>query len=268
MRMTAGLSGNALARRIGIVQSRLWKIEHLEVWPAEEDIRGWAKATGHEQETDDLLEALAAARGEQAFSTVITRHGGAAFEGRVGRAEEQATRIGEFAVAVIPGILQTADYARELLGVPAGLATWDARENAIEEKVTARLRRQEALYNPGKRVQIVLGEAALRTLVVSPPVLAAQLGKLLSALRLPSVELGVIGFGQRMPVYPLGFRVLDEEMAVTESTVAEEEYTAGEKPKELATLLGAFDELRRAASTGAAAEAIIQRALDDLRSMQ
>jgi hypothetical protein len=54
-------------------------------------------------------------------------------------------------------------------------------------------------------------------------------------------------------------------MAVTESTVDEHEYTAGEKPADLAALIGAFNELRLAASTGDAAEAIIRRALDDLR---
>jgi transcriptional regulator with XRE-family HTH domain len=272
MRVTAGLSGNELARRMGITQSRVWKIENKDkatqrsLLPNEDDIQGWARETGNEQETDSLMEALAEARGEQSFSVVIRERGGAAFEDRVGRAEEAATRIGEFSVAVIPGILQTADYTRELLGVPAGLATWDSRDGAIEEKVSARLRRQEALLDPGKRVQVVISEAALRTLVVSAPVLAAQLGKLLSVLRLPSVELGVIGFGQRMPVYPYGFRLLDEAMAVTESTVAEREYTADGEPDDLAAFIEAFNELRQAASTGDAAEAIILRALADLRA--
>lgn len=268
MRAAAGLSGNALAKRMGVVQSRVWKIEHGTLMPSEEDVRAWARETGNEQEAEGLMEALAEARGEQAFSAVIRRSGGAAFEDRVRRIEEQATRIGEFQVAVIPGTLQTADYARALLGVPSGLETWDSGENAIEVKVNARLRRQEILHDPGKRVQIVLGEAVLRTLVVPPPVLAGQLGKLLSVLRLPSLELGVIGFGQRMPVYPFSFRLYDEDLAVTESTVEERNYTAGSDPAELAAFIEAFNELRQAASTGGDAEAIIRRALADVQDMQ
>lgn len=265
MRTAAGLSGNALAKRMGIVQSRVWKIERGALLPTEKDIRAWARETGNEQEAEGLMEALAEARGEQAFGAVLRRSGAAAYQDQVRRVEEQATRVGEFQVAVIPGLLQTGEYARELMSLPSGLRTWDANEGALEAAVNARLRRQEILHDPGKRIQVVLGEGALRTRVVPPQILAAQLGKLLSVLRLPSLDLGVIGFGQKMPVYPLGFRVYDNELAVTESIVGERNYTADGDPDEVAAFLEAFNELRQAASTGDAAGAIIQQALDDLR---
>lgn len=265
MRAAAGLSGNALAKRMGVVQSRVWKIEHGDLLPTENDVRAWARETGNEQEAGGLMEALAEARGEQAFSAVIRHRGAAAFQDRVRRVEERATRIGEFAVAFVPGLLQTADYARELMSLPSGLRTWDNSEDALESGVNARMRRQDVIHDPGKRIQVVLGEGALRTLVVPPQVLDAQLGKLLSVLRLPSVELGVIAFSQHMPAYPLGFRLYDSELAVTESTVAEQNYTMDSDPDEVAAYVEAFNELRQAASTGDDAGAIIQRALDDLR---
>jgi transcriptional regulator with XRE-family HTH domain len=265
MRTAAGLSGNALAKRMRVVQSRVWKIEHGDLLPTEEDVRAWARETGNEQEAEGLMEALAEARGEQAFSAVIRRRGAAAFQDQVRQVEEQATRIGEFSVAYIPGLLQTAEYARELMSLPSGLRTWDTSEDALENAVNARLRRQEVIHDPAKRIQIVLGEGALRTLVVPAPVLAAQLGKLLSVLRLPSVDLGIISFSRKMPVYPLGFRVYDNELAVTESTVGEHNYTAAGDPDEVAAFMEAFNELRQAASTGDAAGAIIQQVQDDLR---
>lgn len=267
MRAAAGLSGNALAKRMGVVQSRVWKIEHGTLLPAEEDIRAWARETGNEQEAEGLMAALAEARGEQAFSAVIRERGGAAFQDRVREVEVHATRIGEFAVAVVPGLLQTADYARELMSLPSGLRTWDDGEDALEAAVNARMRRQDVIHDPGKRVQVVLGEGALRTLVVSPQVLAGQLGKLLSVLRLPSVELGIIGFAQHMPAYPLGFRLYDSELAVTESAVAEQNYTMDSKPDEVAAYVEAFNELRQAASTGDNAEVIIRSALSDVRGI-
>ena len=56
LRMAAGLSGNALARKIGIVQSRVWKIEHAQLTPSEDDIQAWARATGRDEITGELLE--------------------------------------------------------------------------------------------------------------------------------------------------------------------------------------------------------------------
>ena len=128
-----------------------------------------------------------------------------------------------------------------------------------------RLRRTEILTNRAKRAQFVISEAALRILVVSPETLAGQLDKLLSVIRLPSVELGVIGFGQRLPAYPFGFRVYDDDLITVESISGERDYTRKAEPDTVTAYLEAFSALRQAASTGAEAEAMIQRALDDLR---
>lgn len=267
LRAAAGLSGNALAKRMGVVQSRVWKIEHGELAPTDEDVKAWAEATGAGPAAGELLEMLAGAKAEQAFSTVFRRKGGAgAYEDRVRAAEEQAHRIGEFQVAVIPGILQTADYAREVLSVPSGPRAWGSDDADVEDKIGRRLRRQEVLYGRGdKLVQVVLSEAALRVLVTTPGTMAGQLDKLLAASRMPAVELGVIGFGQRMPAYSIGgFRVYDDDLVVVESIAAEREFTADADPAEVATFLGAFDALRQAAATGVEAEAIIQRALESL----
>lgn len=265
LRTAAGLSGNALAKRMGVVQSRVWKIEHGALLPGEDDIKAWAEATGHEDAAGELLDMRAGAKAEQAFGAVLRRKGGAAaLEERVRAIEENATRIGEFQVAVIPGILQTAGYAREVMSVASGPRAWGSDDADVEEKISVRLRRQEAvLYSPGKRVQVVLGEAALRVLMTSPETMAGQLDKLLAVSRLPAVELGIIGFSRRMPAYPFGFRIYDEDLIVVESISQEPEIT---DPAEVAVYVGAFEALRQAASTVADAEAIIQRALDDLRS--
>ncbi len=146
LRMTAGLSGNALAKRMGVVQSRVNKIEHPEkpphLIPNEDDIRAWVAATaGDAQTVTDLLDMLAKAEKEKKFSALFGRKGGAvALEERVRAAEEQATRIGEFEVAVIPGILQTADYARELLGVASGPRAWGSDDADVEDKIIKRVR--------------------------------------------------------------------------------------------------------------------------------
>jgi transcriptional regulator with XRE-family HTH domain len=264
LRKVAGFrSGNALAKRMGIVQSRVWKIENGELLPTEGDIKAWIEATGAGAAAGELLEMLAEAKAEQAFGTAFRRKGGAAtLEERVRAAEEQAARIGEFEVAVIPGILQTADYARELLSVASGPRAWGSDDADVEDKISVRLRRQDILFGSSKRVQVVLSEAALRVLVTTPGTMAGQLDKLLAVSRLPAVELGVIGFGQRIPAYSIGgFRVYDDDLIVVESISGEDDIT---DPATVAVYLGAFDALREAAGTGAEAEALIRQALEDI----
>ena len=79
LRTAAGLSGNALAKRMGIVQSRVWKIEHGELLPTEDDIRAWVQATGHDPETArGLIQMLAEARAEYATFKIAYGKGGAA----------------------------------------------------------------------------------------------------------------------------------------------------------------------------------------------
>jgi len=267
LRAATGLSGNAFAARMGSYQTRIWKIEHNELQPTEDDIRSWVQAAAAGDEVlGELLQLLADARTEQAFGVTLRRKGGpAAYQDRVRAIEGQSGRIGEFQVAVIPGLIQTAAYARELVSLPAGLRTWGADAAEIDAAVDARLRRQEILHDRSKRIQMVITEAALRTLVVTPETLAGQLDKLLSVMWLPSLELGVIGFGQRVPAYTIGgFRVYDEDLIVVESIAGEREFSRDTDPAEVAAFLEAFAELRRAASTGAAAEAIIRRALDQM----
>lgn len=263
LREAAGLSGNALARRMDVVQSRVWKIEHDQLLPNEDDITAWAEATSHPEAAGDLAEMLKSARGEQQFSTAYRRKGGlAAYEDRLRAIEERSARIGEFEVAVIPGLLQTADYCREVVSLPGGLRAWGADEAEIEAKINARLRRQEILHDPAKQVQMVLGEAALRTRIVPPAVLAAQLGKLLSLLRLPAVELGVIPFDRQVPAYTLGgFRVYGDDLITVESIAGEKDFT---DPDEVAAFLEAFDALRQAAVTGDGAQRLISAAAEAL----
>ena len=209
-----------------------------------------ARDRQREAAAGELAELLAAApaASRRSVPRSAARAAPPRYEDRVRATEERSARIGEFEVAVIPGILQTADYARELLSVASGPRAWGSDDADVEDKITVRLRRQEILYGRGKHVQVVLSEAALRVLVTTPETMAGQLDKLLAVSRLPAVELGVIGFGQRIPAYSIGgFRVYDDDLIVVESISEEDDIT---DLAEVAVYLGAFDALRQAASHG------------------
>ena len=87
----------------------------------------------------------------------------------IGAAETAATRIAHYEPVLVPGILQTADYARELLHLPSGPAQSGASEEEISRMIASRLRRQAILYETGRDITILIGEGALRTRIASPP---------------------------------------------------------------------------------------------------
>jgi hypothetical protein len=210
---------------------------------------------------------LEEARAESAtFKAAFSKYGATRYQQEVAAIEASSSRIGEFQVAMIPAILQTADYAREILSLPSGPGAWGASADDPETMMGVRLRRQEILYHPGKRIQVVLGEAALRTLVCTPQTLIGQLEKLLSVMQLPSGELGVIGFAQRMPVFPfVSFSVRDNDLIVIEGLTGEQKFAASAAKDQVASYLRFFDLLRETASTGAEAGAIVERSLESLR---
>ena len=105
--------------------------------------------------------------------------------------EPAATTIRTFETQFVPGLFQTADYARAVtrLGHKA------APEPEIERRVGLRLGRQDLLTRPQRpRIWAVMDEAVLRRPMGGAPVMRAQLHRLAEAARLPGVRLQVVPF--------------------------------------------------------------------------
>ena len=105
--------------------------------------------------------------------------------------EEAASLIRLYEVQFVPGLLQTADYARAVvrLGQP-GAATEE-----IERRISLRMGRQELLTKPGgPRLWAIVDEAALRRPIGGKEVMRAQLVQLLEATEQPQVTLQVMPF--------------------------------------------------------------------------
>jgi len=105
--------------------------------------------------------------------------------------EDVASRVRTWQLSFVPGLLQTAEYARALV---VGEGAWDDPDE-IERMVEARLKRQQRLHGEQPlQVYAVVWEAALRQLVGGPEVMRAQLGHLLELARLPNVRLQILPF--------------------------------------------------------------------------
>jgi len=105
--------------------------------------------------------------------------------------EEAASLIRLYEVQFVPGLLQTADYARAVvrLGQPG------AAPDEIERRISLRLARQELHTKPGgPRLWAIVDEAALRRPIGGREVMRAQLVQLLEATEQPQVTLQVMPF--------------------------------------------------------------------------
>ncbi|MBE1490030.1 helix-turn-helix domain-containing protein [Plantactinospora soyae] len=101
--------------------------------------------------------------------------------------EERATMLRCFELDVIPGLLQTPDYARRLL-------TDVGPVSDVDGTLAARLARQDVITRSAApaRLVAVVDEDALRRQVGSPEVMAEQLQAVLAACELPNVWLHVV----------------------------------------------------------------------------
>jgi transcriptional regulator with XRE-family HTH domain len=265
LRAGAGLSGARLSEMLGWQQSKVSKIETRKQLPTEDDIRAWVAASAAlPVAADELIGMLRDARIEYAAWKDAYRDSGAdGVQADILELEAQTTRIAEFQPAMISGLLQTADYAREFLHLPCGPLSFGSDEDAIDQMVAKRMQRQQVLYEHGKQVQVIMLEGALRCRVVSVPTLAAQLDRLAGISGLSTLEIGIIPFEAAVPVFPLsGFRLYDD-LVIVESIVGEQQLAEADDVERYGKYL---ELLRGAAATGSEAAPIIRRALDSLRS--
>jgi len=116
--------------------------------------------------------------------------------------EQEATQIDYHDEVLIPAVLQTEGYARDLLA-RTGVAD-------LDERIDERLTRGRLLAEPGAPVlRAVLGEAALHRLPVDHAVAAEQLRHLDSMGQLPNVHLRVLPFAAGLhELVGTGFTIL------------------------------------------------------------
>ena len=121
--------------------------------------------------------------------------------------EAEAIAISDFQSSVVPGLLQTAEYARA--GHEAYLPRLGSEQ--IEQNIEAKLKRQSLLTQPSPPTfAVVMDEAVLHRVVGGPRVMGAQLDRLIEAADLPNVVVQVIPFAVGYhPGLESNFNILD-----------------------------------------------------------
>jgi transcriptional regulator with XRE-family HTH domain len=102
--------------------------------------------------------------------------------------EEDAVAVATFEPVIIPGLLQTEDYAR----ATHLSARYVVRPEVVDKWVAARMHRRQRLTGRNAlKLHAVIAEAALRLEVGGPAVMAAQLDRLMSAARSRNITIQV-----------------------------------------------------------------------------
>ena len=191
LRESRGITREEAGYRIRASESKISRLELGRVGFKERDVVDLLAMYGVDDETErDVLVALAREANAPGwwhqYADVLPDF----FQTYVGL-EEAASVLRVYEVQFVPGLLQTASYARAVMtrGWPA------APEEEIERRVSIRITRQELLSKQGgPRLWAIVDEAALRRRVGSPEVFRSQLEHLIEATQDVRITLQIAPF--------------------------------------------------------------------------
>ncbi len=170
--------------------------------------------------------------------------------------ESAASEIMTYEAQVIPGLLQTDDYARAIAAAEPGYTT----DQQLQDVVAAKAVRRQVVLNPrssGRRLSVILGECALRQAVGGPGVMAGQISHLVRLIDdFPSLVIQVLPFsaGAHVAAGSASLAILRFPDAPSLGVVYLEALSGGvylESQEDVARYIRAFALLRAAALSAA-----------------
>lgn len=213
------LTGQQLAQRLGWPGSKVSKLENGRQTATPEDLRAWADATEQPGVYPELAARLAGFESHIRSWRRALANGFKPLHEGLSAEIDRTSDMWIWEESVIAGLMQTPEYARHVIQRYAELL---GGADDIEEAVRSRVQRQEWLYRSGRKLHVLMWEAALRSLICPPAVLASQLDRLNGMIGMDTVELGVIPFTASVKIVPAnGFWVLDDRLVVAEDWHAE-----------------------------------------------
>lgn len=263
-RDAAGLTREEAARRLEWSPSTIFRIETGRSRPQPRSVRELLDLYGVTgAERDGLIQLAREARQSgwwHSFRDVLPNP----YEVYIGL-EAGAESLHNFEPMVIPGLLQTPDYARAL--VKGG-----ARElgpDEIERRVEVRITRQQILTRQNRpRLWAVIDEAVIHRVVGGRVIMRDQLHRLITAAEEGRTTLQVVPFsvgahaGTTGPFVVFGFPEPTDPHVVYVETLAGDLYL--EQRADVSRYTIAFERLRAAALSPDDSVSLVKRAADNL----
>jgi transcriptional regulator with XRE-family HTH domain len=173
-------------RHLGISRAKLYKLEAGKHAAKPQDITVLCARYGAPAEEISTLQALALATQEASWWHVYGDDAVPEWFSLYMELEPAASSIRKYEAELVPGLLQTEDYARAIYRAFQP----DAPDGEIERRVAVRMERQ--VRAESRRLHVVLNEAALLRRVGGPEVMAAQLAKLRDAADRPEITIDIL----------------------------------------------------------------------------
>ncbi len=222
LRDEAGITQHSAAKALECSQGKIGQIETAKVPVRRAELIVLAQLYGADQATIEQLDELRMMAGERGWWSTYGLPDWLA--GYVGL-EHDATAVRAVELELIPGLLQTEDYARDLHLVQGTLSAQE-----VETRVAARLQRQARLTAKARplALSVVVSQGALhRCAETSDTVGRAQLQYLYDRAQLPNVQLQIMPFSRGRHAGMAGAFTLLSFPRGTLPNIAWQEYVRG-----------------------------------------
>lgn len=189
LRKRAGLTTGEVGARLGLSQSKVSRVETGTSGLRVDDVAAMLGLFHVPANRRDEILALVRKAAEPGWVQIHGRKLPEQWQALI-EWEDKATSLHNYQPSVLPGLVQTADYARAVI---ENSADRDLPESEVDTKVAARLGRQGILSRPlPPQLHVLLYEPALHVQVDGTGVLASQLRQLLEMARRPKVTIQVV----------------------------------------------------------------------------
>lgn len=253
------MSGRDMAREAGWQPSKVSRVETGKTAPSDDDIRAWCQACSASGQAADLIAANRTADSMYMQWRRLQRSGLRRLQESRIPLYERTKVFRVYCSTVVPGLLQTPEYATALL---TSITRFHGTPDDVSDAVAARVARSEIIRRGDHRFAVLVEESVLRHVIGSTDTMAGQLGHLLAVMALPSVSLGVIPAGVTRDMWTLEtFNVFDDERVHVELLTAAVSVT---EPAEVTQYMAAFGAMSALAVHGAPARALLTAAIDSL----
>jgi len=199
LRERAGFTGEQVAERLGWSGSKVSRIETTKLGVKEADLRLLLELyrVGEPRRSEVLALAREPAKPASVDNAAIAAY--AAGYAEFAYAEAEATSIWNWEPQIMPGLLQTESYAREVI---SGWFTMFSLPPAeLEARVAARMSRRQLLTrDQPPNFSAVIDESVIHRRFGDNAVMRQQLDRLAESSELPNVEIHVLRLDGDHPI--------------------------------------------------------------------
>jgi transcriptional regulator with XRE-family HTH domain len=264
LRDEARLTGEEVGERLGWSAAKVSRVETAKIAISASDLARLLDLYEVSGQRRDRLAELGRSAGERGWWDAYADTLGPEYATLIAL-EAQAERARWYAALIVPGLLQTEEYAREIIRSTLLISP----PGEIERRVQVRMTRQGVLAKDQPlRLSVVLDEAAVRRRVGGPEVMRAQLRHLAEAASRENIELQVLPDASGAhPAITGEFTILGFPELVSPDVVYLENMTSNiyvEQEAEVFRYNLAFDRLRSQALDPGESAALIARLAEAL----